>query len=584
MKQFLFILFLILQSSAWGQLDLAPDTVYFTERTGGDIDTFDIANSLLPTTFDGGVMRSGRNGFDVNRLFQEYTGYRLHQRTGIDPLRYSSLPHLGFSYSFGSQGTQFLHLSYTQAFKPNFLLNLTYDRKTGAGFLRNSNFTGDNVRLRLQRMGQRYSTSFKGSFQSYEVFHPGGIDEDPLVNADSVIRNFGLEFVGVNRDGVSATKMASAIWNNYLNFTNDSLNHFGLMTRHEYGINYRYYEEGDGNSKLPDYTLNNYDTTKTKDSWNNPSIENGAGVYFLNRTTNFYIDGTINYKYWNSWDIRDLRDTSEIGLKSNLSFEWRGIQLENVLDFNLIGGFNGWSETARAKYERKKFSVSGGIQLQSIPADALQRFYYANNYEYKLNTINRQVWTRINGQVSYIVKDSLLKVGANVRHFSIPSAYTFDGSQWQLTDSLGSASSLGLNAHLSLGAFNLVPEVILSTDRHGYIPAFQVYSRLYFKGRLFEAKKLEATIGVDASYHSGFQLRSYIPSIDAFYWGNSSAGSNPGMTNLHFFATMGISQFRFFVRFENIGYFWNDRTIREAVGYPIAGTRFRVGLTWDFFN
>lgn len=568
----------------FGQLDLAPDTVYFTERTGGDIDTFDIANAYFPTTFDGGVMRSGKDGFGVDRLFREYTGYRLHQLTSIDPLRYSSLPHLGFSYSFGSQGTQFLHLAYTQAFKPNFVLNLTYDRKTGAGFLRNSNFTGDNVRLRLQRTGQRYSMSFKGSFQSYEVFHPGGIDDDPTVNSDSVISNFGLEFVAVNREAVSSTKMATALWNNYLNFTNDSLNHIGLMTRHEYGINYRFYEEVSGDTNLPGYVFYNYDSTRTIDSWNNPSIENGAGVYFLNRTTNFYVDGTINHKYWNSWDIQKLRDTTEIGLKSNLSFEWRGIQLQNKLEFNLIGGFNGWSETVQAIYVRKKFNISGGVKLESVPADALQRFYYANNYDYQLNTVNRQVWTRINGKVQYTVKDSLLKVGAVARHFSIPSAYTFYGSEWQLTDSLGSASSLGLNAHLSLGPFNFVPEVILTADRHGYIPAFQGYSRIYFKGRLFEAKKLEATIGVDASYHSGFKLRSYIPSIDAFYWGNTAAGTNPGMTNLHFFASMGVSQFRFYVRFENIGYFWNDRTIREAVGYPIAGTRLRVGLTWDFFN
>jgi len=56
------------------------------------------------------------------------------------------------------------------------------------------------------------------------------------------------------------------------------------------------------------------------------------------------------------------------------------------------------------------------------------------------------------------------------------------------------------------------------------------------------------------------------------------------MVNLHFFASLGIDQFRFYARFENIGYFWNDRSILEAIGYPIAGTRVRVGITWDFFN
>jgi len=577
MKQAGLLLLLLCSFDASAQLELSQDTVFYSQKTGGAIDTFDISGDSKSSTFDGGVALSGKNGFSVTRLYNDITNYRLHQQTEAEPLRYSSLPHLGFAYSFGSQGAQLLQLQYTQAFQPNFILNLDYNRKTGAGFLRNSNFTGDNVRLKIQRTGQRYSTQISGTFQSYEVFHPDGITTDTL------IQELGLDFTQVNRNGASSTKIAQISWQNFLNFTGDSLNHLGLVTKQRFAITHREYFETN-ESNLTGYNQINYDSVQTQDSWNQPSLENGAGVYFLNKTTNFYLDGTISHRYWNSWDIRDLRDTNEIQLQSELRFGWKGVQLKNAFLLNLIGGFNGFENKASARYDRGKLHVSGDATFSSLPADPLQRFYFANNYDYSLATINRQVHFIVGGKVQYLVKDSLLSLEGDVKHFSLPSVYTFSGTTWELNDSLGSASSVGVKAHLQLKFFNILQEVILSTDRNNFIPTAQSYSRLYFKGKLFEAKRLEAVIGVDVSYQSGHALRTYIPSLDTYSWTSTGASVNPGMFNLDVFASMGIAQFRFYARFENIGYFWNDRTILEANGYPIASTRVRVGITWDFFN
>lgn len=580
-------MFMAVSAVANAQLDLVPDTILFTQRTGGIQDTFDIANNPLPSSFDGGRNLSSRSALSADQLFLDITQYRLNGFTTQDRMRYSSLPHLGFAYSFGSQGTQFLHLRYTQAFNGGFKLNLDYHRYTGAGFLRNSNFTGDDVRMRVQRDGLRYSMKFAGSFQSYNVSHPGGINTDTAaltgsIGLDSLI-GLGLEFVPVLRTANSETRMATAEIQNFLNFTSDSLNHFGLVTKHQFAIINRKFFESNSGANIEGYSIVNYDSTQTQDVWNHPSLANGAGVYFLNKTTGFYIDGTVQHSYWNSWDVRDLRDTSEIDLKSELRFEWKGISLSNSFRFNIIGGFNGIENRTSAQYASKKLEVKANALFSSLPADAIQRFFYGNNYDYQLNAINRQVVLKIGGSASYVVKDSLLSLEGKATLFSLPSVYTFDGTNWALNDSLGTANSIEFGAHLQWMALHFRPAVVLSTDRYNYLPTFQGYSRLYVKGRLFKAKKLAAVIGLDASFNNGFALRSYIPSMDAFYW-NSSLGINPGMANLHFFASLGIDQFRFYARFENIGYFWNDRTIREAVGYSIAGTRIRVGISWDFFN
>lgn len=581
MKFRVFLLLFAFSLGAQAQLELTPDTLILAQRTGGLQDTFDIADNPLPTSFDGGRNMSGINALSIGQLFNDFTGYRLYQPVSQSPLRYSSLPHLGFAYTFGSQGTQFLHLRYTQSFRYGINFNFDYDRSRGAGFLRTTDFISDNVRARIQRDGQRYSMKLSASFQSYRFSHAGGVS-DTTTNVDTLI-GFGLEFAPVRRNATSETKLAQVELQNFLNFTSDSLNHLGLVTKHQFQLINRKYFETFGGEAYPDYAMFNYDSISTQDSWNNPSIANGAGVYFLNKRTGFYLDGIIQHQYWNSWDVRDLRDTSEIDIKSELRFQWKGISLKNSLRFNLIGGYNGWENKVTAQYSNSKLDVSANSLFSSLPADPIQRFYYGNHYDYELAAINRQVWFKIGGKASYQVKDSVFALEAQANLISLPSVYVFNGTDWSLTDTLGTANSIHVGGHLQWKFLHLRPAVVISSDKNNYLPTFQGYTRFYIKGRMFKAKKLAATIGVDASYQNGFNVRSYIPSLDAFYWGGSGV-SNPGMINLHFFASMGIDQFRFYLRFENIGYFWNDRTIQEANGYPIAGTRIRLGITWDFFN
>ncbi|MCR9174351.1 MAG: hypothetical protein NXI10_17780, partial [bacterium] len=275
MKFWISFLFLALSTTSNAQLDLVPDTILFTERTGGIQDTFDIAGNPLPSSFDGGRNLSTQSALSVDQLFLDITNYRLNQFAQQDRMRYSSLPHLGFAYSFGSQGTQFLHLRYTQAFLYGFKLNLDYDRMTGAGLLRNSDFSSDNVRLRVQRDGLRYSMKFAGSFQSNLVSHPGGITTDTTVDVNTLL-GLGLEFVPVQKTANSETRMATAELQNFLNFTSDSLNHFGLVTKHRYEIINRKYFENNGGASIEGYSMLNYDSTQTQDVWNHPSIANGA--------------------------------------------------------------------------------------------------------------------------------------------------------------------------------------------------------------------------------------------------------------------------------------------------------------------
>jgi hypothetical protein len=146
-----------------------------------------------------------------------------------------------------------------------------------------------------------------------------------------------------------------------------------------------------------------------------------------------------------------------------------------------------------------------------------------------------------------------------------------------------SFASIGVDAKLHLGQFHLYPTVKYTIDENNYLPGLQGYLRAMLKTRLFKAKKLELALGVDASYISQFKPRVYMPAINAYDW-YAMTNENGAIANLHAFASFGIEEFRFYVRFENIGYFWSEISTNEVLNYPLSGTRLRVGLTWDFFN
>ena len=569
--------------SVFGQIDLDPDTVRYQQKTGGAIDTFDISIADLPSTFEGGISTLSLNGLSTNSLYQDLSSRKFQRFTKFDPLKFSAIPHLGFAYSFGGQGSQFVRLDYSQAFSEHFLFNLKYDRNAGLGYIQNSGYSENNLRTQLQRDAKGYSFQLKASFQSWDLAHSGGV-----VNSTSnydVIDTLGLEFAAINKtDASSSVKLGSAFLKNYFNFSSDSLNHFGLTTHHHYTITNREYLEIDNLSAI--YSSINIDSSKTRDQFNWARIRNAGGAYYSNRKSQLYLDALIEHGYWNFQNLGVNRDTNEISFTTNARIRIKDLVLTNETRLNLIGGFNEWSEEAKLKYKNGKLKVAAGLVLKNSAPDPFQRSYFANNFSYVLSSIEKQTALKVVGNLNWNVKDSVFNFVVSGDFNSLSSAYIFDGDLWR-NDSLNSFSfgSVKAKAHLALGNFNIMSTLVYSFDNNGYLPSFQAYTRVYFKARLFEAKKLEAVLGVDASYTTKFNNRVYVPAMDSYNMfvapGENQTNS---LLNLHAFATFGIDEFRFYVRYENIGYFWSDRKINEQFGFPISSTRLRVGLTWDFFN
>ena len=234
-------------------------------------------------------------------------------------------------------------------------------------------------------------------------------------------------------------------------------------------------------------------------------------------------------------------------------------------------------------FEKNIFSVNGFLNIQSTAPVPVQRKYFSNNANYEMTSIKKQNTLQLGGIIDLEFLNKKIVVSGFGDFTSISDLLYFNGNSWINDTVLRNFTSLGAHAAFEFGAFNFHPRIVYSFDSDGYLPDYQLYGRLFVKGRLFKAKKLEALLGCDVSYISSYRTKSYIPSMDTYNWYATPTAFDP-MLNMHAFVTLGIEEFRFYFRFENIGYYWADKRNQIVSNYPVPGTRMSLGFTWDFFN
>jgi len=537
------------------------------------IDSIDISCADSPSTFDGGIAITSPFGLSVTSLFNNLTSPNFLPKATWEKMEFSAMPHLGFSYSFGGQGSQFLKAKYNHAFSDSMLLQINYARRSGIGSIRNAFYSLDDVTAQFQRLGKLYSMSLKGSFKGATINHPGGIV------TDSLIEDFGLDFSPVYKQNANSRNRTGEVHLiNYFDFNKDSIRSLGLITSHKYDIQNRVYSEID--TVFGIYNAVFIDSFSTRDQFNLASITNGGGIYFMNQQ--LYIDAIINHTYWDYQNLARHRDTSEISFSSSARANWKGFSMNNDLNFNILGRFNEFSDKLRLGYRKNKLATGLKFLYEQKAPSIFQRSYFSNNSSYNLSSISLQKWLKVDASVNYQFNENI-SVKAFSELVNINKVYLFDGIQWADSSFSGNFYSLGVNAGFKFGAFNIHPRFVYSSSNSNLLPKYQASSRIFLRGKIFRDKKLDAVLGVDVTYVSGFNTKRYIPSMDTYNW-KVTPSSYAEQINMHAFLSLGISQFRFFFRYENIGYFWSDKTSEVINNYPIAGSRLRIGLTWDFFN
>jgi hypothetical protein len=552
------------------------DSLKMFHETGGKLDSIDLIIGMPSTTFVGGSWNRLENTLGPNELLKFNGGQQFYGFSDWKKMRYTGLPHLGFAYSFGGKGTQFVTATYEQAFKHSILLNLDYTKYRSSGFLRNSEFSHNDLQLQLNKTGKIYSFELKGAYESSDAEQNDGLLLDSLAD------DFDLIFLPVRKENAKlATRRTRLSLTNYFDFLKDSTIAAGLFTQHELKIKkFSYTEESDSLFLL--YASINKDSLITNDQHQWSQIANGVGAFWKNDFHFLTLGSTL--RFWNFQNLGIYRDTVELNMVANYTYKRNDLSVRVFSDWNLVGAQNESVHLLSANYKFNTFRFMGSVLYENKLPDYYQRYAVGNNYASNMQNPDKQIrFQPVASVKSSIAGISLL---ASYSFTQLKNNYFFIQDTWR-NDTLSSIrfQQIILRLEYSFRKLTIQPNYIftVSIDPLKITPTHQFQTRLFLKGYIFKARKMLAYTGVDFALLSSFQRIGYSSNTGAFQLDEISTNNN-GYTNLHFFAGFQIEEFKFFLRMENIAYFWNDKNSEIVKKYPLQSNLIRVGITWDFFN
>ncbi|MFM7681798.1 MAG: putative porin [Bacteroidota bacterium] len=555
------------------------DTLKYRHATLGDLDTLDEVVRPFASSF---LFAESVNPYlsQPNQLFHPGNSIFSISEPNYKNLIFSALPHIGFGYSFGAQATQRLDFDYEQAFKHGFLINSSIHNFKTNGFFRNTNAQNSKYQVSLARNGKWHSFHLRANSQKVLRNWSGGIQNDSLVEI------FSPELIPVWKENAeSIHKILSFRLSNKFSLIQDSIRKVGFATNHGYSRFKRLYGENDSLSVI--YSVVNLDSLKTNDSLLQQTVTNDFGLFYKSKNIN--LEGGVSSSYWNYQAFAYRNDTLETGIYSNIDLKMNKLRFRQNGNYNFIGASNGFNNSLslRGNIVGLDFNVSHQV-INELPS-VFQRFFYSNNVAYKTVNLEKQWFQNLNAQVGRKFGNQLFHLSYEFGQFN--KVYQFDSQSriWRndLNVSQGIYNQIQLKTQLNWrwlnGYFKYQYTAIEESKR--FTPAHLMNARLFAKGGIFKAKKLKALAGIEFMLMSSYKRLNFVPQMTLFDLENSSINPiSPGYMNLAAFASFEVETFRFYVRMDNLAYFWQNRQTEIVNGYAFPSTQLKVGITWDFWN
>ena len=580
-----FILFVALFCGSLGLYsqsvyDIPSDTIKFEHRTGGIIDTFDLSFTFPINSAPIGGFESPFNSPNISFIGNSPNLFTASKSPLLKNWRVSALPHLGFKYSVGTKAIQFLHMDYQQVFRNGLLMNLEIHRisnvKAGstAGLTQNNSFTNQDASVGFNYQKKKWDVKFLGGYRYVDANLSGGIVDSLASEIDAL----GLEFITVNKPNANSNQRFIDL-NARLrySFKDDSTQtKFGIQTLHEYALWNRVYNERADSLNLI-YPAINIDFDTTRDQFQDAKIKNGLGLFF--EMKNLKIDALFTHRYWRFQNLGTNRDTNEIGAEANIKYQIGKISFQNHTEFNFIGAEQEFRTQNAIMFGAKSKGFGIQINQQNILPELVQRNYFANNLNYSNPLVKQNISEfSIKGNYSIHSIDGEMKLGiVNWR-----DKLVWDQGNWVINSfSDQTIQQIDFKLHWDLGVLQLYPRALIQLGSE-FVPTRSFLTRIVLKKKVFKAKKLELLWALDPSVRSQYSLLAYSTLLDNYYFPSNTKVGGQTFT-LHSAFSLGIDEFRFFLRAENIQHFWTS-TAEEVRNYYRAPFLFRVGFSWDFFN
>lgn len=115
------------------------------------------------------------------------------------------------------------------------------------------------------------------------------------------------------------------------------------------------------------------------------------------------------------------------------------------------------------------------------------------------------------------------------------------------------------------------------------LPLFNVYTNLYLKFKI--AHVLKCDLGGDLRYFTEYDAPEYVPGIGQYaVQANDSKVKVGNCPIINVYANFHLQHTRFFVMMSHINANMGKKNYFFAPHYPLNGSVFRFGISWNFFN
>ena len=554
------------------------DTLKADFRSGGKSnDSLDLYFAEKQTTLPGGTQNNpfGVNGNDYFNFFQSLPKqYRL---SAIASPVFTALPHLGFMYSVGSGGLQYLHTDYQQTLRGNIHLAMQYNRNVSATLYKQSDFSSDAFTMSLSRYGKNWNHVLEGSSTSLTRKLNGGVVKD-----DKMLDDYGIIYAPINNSNSNDSSKRyllhhQSVWN-FLK--NDSLRQVqtGLVFNNQLRVERRVFSEVDSISKIYPFFIN---PNLSRDLSQLSSLENGIGYYL--KTRNSATEFGINRVYW-IYKTNAVQIKNAINVTLNTNWTFGKSQFNYLMMQNLTGQANQFSHSVLFSNKQKLGNHILELGVSQLVPEPFQRVYFSNTMGWNMANIEKQ------GVFSFLYAytgKGKAKFNLRVGYKQMNNTYFFINDQWR-NDTLTKIQQLYLSASCSVnaGKFYLQPRITLNhlNNQIQLLPKYDVRARLFWKSQIKNKEKYEVIAGVDVYAKSTYSLMNFDNRLSVFMISNPSNKMYTSIVQLDAFIGIAIDEMRFYFKYENIDNSWNPKNNRVAQNYPVMPKILRIGLTWDFLN
>jgi len=547
------------------------DSLKPTYSISGKLSTIDLSSGYSLSTL--GFASNIPFLFDPQLLL--YSGIHFKSLETSQIMRYTSLPHLGFSYSFGSSGFQVAKFQYTQAFPKNWIVNLDYKNQQNNGILRNSAVRNQLVSVKLAKRTKVIESLLTADYLIHSLAWNGGIIDDSLA------LNYSPDLIPVKKDdAISTRKEALVSWSNYINFLADSTQKTGLyFTTNFDSKNRRFRETGDLASQ---YTTIYVDSFETNDHLQISSQTNELGVFTARNKWNFTLGALENF--WNYRNGLFYRDTLELDLSESFNFKSNTFYLNQNFNFNFFGRGQAWKNEISAQKKWLKSNIMINWKVENSLPELFQRHYFSNTIKYQLSAYELQFKSKFDLAYNLVQKKNVFNF--KLGHIYLKNPYFFNGTTWSNSEiEILNSLNVTIRSDVKLKSITFSPSYSFYTmpPSWKFYPTHVLKLRIFAERGLLKKRKLTSYFGIEPQLISGFNPLVIYPSLDVFII-NSNPIEQKALMDLSVFAGFELKGFKFFARAENLGYFWNNRMLQLAKGYPIPPMQIQLGITWDFWN